>query len=178
VADLENDQLIPGKYKGNRWRRWKRRNRTVEEILFGIPQKLIQGEEKEMPTFKGKSESGAPIISAGWWKKGANITGVVMGVFDTAVGKCYNLALRNEISVPGEFLSPKQKGTVKGTDWSMGALKGFEMAIRSSGCGGLRVKDFVRITCVGFEDTNKGNPRVDFEIEVTRDPKAQSDIPF
>jgi hypothetical protein len=124
-----------------------------------------------MTTFKGRSENGAPIISAGFWKKGVSILGTVSGVFDTSAGKCYNLSLRDELSVPGEFLSPKQKGSVKGHEFSIGALKGFQMAVRACGCGDLQVKDFVKITCIGFEKTFKGNDRVDFEIEVTRDGK-------
>jgi len=91
-----------------------------------------------------------------------------MGVFETSAGTCYNLALKEEITVHGEHLSPKQKVTVKGTDFSLGALKGFQMAVRASGCGGLKVKDFVTIKCTGFERTSKGNDRVDFEIIVDR----------
>jgi hypothetical protein len=129
-----------------------------------------------MPTFKGKSENGAPIIGAGFWKKGTVMRAVITGIFPTAVGKCFNISTSEEISVPGDVLSPPQKGTVKGRDWSIGALKGFEMAVRSSGCGELQVKDFLKITCVGLEPTDKGNPRVDFELEVNRPDPAK--IPF
>lgn len=121
-----------------------------------------------MSTFKGKSENGAPIISAGFWKKGVTLTGVVKGVFPTQVGTCYNISLLDEITIPGDLLSPAQKGPVKGTEWSIGALKGFEMALRDAGCGELKVSDRVVILCTGKEKTKKGNDRVNFEIEVSR----------
>lgn len=121
-----------------------------------------------MPTFEGKTEAGAPIIGAKFWKKGVSIRGTVTGVFDTRVGKAYNLKLMDEISVPGPFLSPATKGVVKGLQWSVGALKGFEMAIRASGCGQLQVGDYVEISCTGSESTTKGNDRVDFAIKVDR----------
>lgn len=121
-----------------------------------------------MTTFKGRTENGSPIISAGYWKKGLVLSGTVKGVFSTSVGTAYNISLMDEISVPGDLLSPPQKGTVKGTEWSVGALKGFEMALRAAGCGELQVRDRVKIICTGSEKTTKGNDRVNFEIEVAR----------
>lgn len=119
-------------------------------------------------TFSGESQNGAPIISAGFWKKGTQLKGLITGVFETAVGTCYNVTLNDDLEVSGDLLSPPQKGKVKSTDWSIGALKGFEMAVRASGCGGLQVKDFITVTCTGLEPTDKGNPRVNFKIDVTR----------
>lgn len=121
-----------------------------------------------MPSFSGESTNGAPIIGAGYWKKGKQISGAITGVFPTQVGQCYNLSLMDEIEVEGEHLSPPQKGKVKGTEWSIGALKGLDMAIRASGCGGLQVRDLIILTCTGSEKTNKGNDRVNFKLQVTR----------
>ena len=129
-----------------------------------------------MPTFEGESKNGAPILSAGFWKKGTKIIGSVIGVFDTSAGKCYNLTCKDELTVKGSLLSPKQEGLVKGFDWSIGALKGFEMAIRASGAGTLEVKDLVTIECTGTEATGKGNDRVNFKIRVDRPFSRKSDF--
>jgi hypothetical protein len=121
-----------------------------------------------MTTFSGKSENGSPIIGAKYWKKGTKIAGIVKGSFETSVGRAYNVSLLDEITVPGEYLSPPSKGPQKGQEWSIGALKGFEMALRAAGCGDLQPRDRFVLVCTGTEKTNKGNDRVNFEIEVTR----------
>jgi len=122
-----------------------------------------------MQKFHGNTEdASAPIIGAGYWKKGTQIKGIVTGVFKTTVGPAYNLTLDREISVPGDVLSPEQKGTVTGTEFSVGALKGFEMALRAAGVSVLIVGDQITIKCTGSEDTGKGSPRVNFDVEVIR----------
>lgn len=125
--------------------------------------------------FDGRSENGAPIIGAAFWKKGVVLTGRVTGVFQTSVGECYNLTTMDEITVPGNVLSPKMKGPVKGTDWSIGALKGFEMAVKQAFKKAtkpedrkIQLGDQLTITCIGLEQTTKGNPRVDFHVRIRR----------
>ena len=121
-----------------------------------------------MPTFSGETRNGAPILGAGFWKKGTKLTGVVTNTFETANGVCYQLSLMDEITVPGQFLFPKQDGKVTSREFAVGSLKGFEMALRACGCGELQVKDLVKIECIGLSDSGKGSPRVDFKIDVTR----------
>lgn len=121
-----------------------------------------------MPTFSGETKNGAPIIGARYWKKGVTLTGVVLNSFDTANGKCYQLSLMDDITVNGDVLFPKQEGKVTGKEFAIGALKGFEMALRACGCGELLPKDLVKVTCIGLSDSGKGSPRVDFKIDVTR----------
>lgn len=121
-----------------------------------------------MPTFSGETKDGAPIIGARYWKKGVTLTGVVLNAFETANGKCYQLSLMDDIVVPGDFVFPKQKGNLKGKEFAVGALKGFEMAIRSSGASELKERDLVKIECIGETPSGKGSPRIDFKITVTR----------
>jgi len=123
-----------------------------------------------MPSFTGETKDGAPIIGAGYWKKGLSIAGVVLNSFDTKVGKAYTLSLMDPITIPGEFLSPAAKGKVTSTEFSVGALKGFEMALRAAGVPDslLLPKDLVKITCIGLTESGKGSPRVDFKIEYSQ----------
>lgn len=121
-----------------------------------------------MGTFSGETKDGAPILGAKFWKKGTKVTGTVTNAFNTANGRCYQLSLMDEITVPGAFLYPLQKGNITSREFAVGSLKGFEMALRASGAGELQEKDFVKIECIGLSDSGKGSPRVDFKVEVTR----------
>jgi hypothetical protein len=43
------------------------------------------------------------------------------------------------------------------------------MALQAAGLDSLQVEDAIYVECTGKTSTNKGSPRVDFEIEVTRE---------
>jgi hypothetical protein len=52
---------------------------------------------------------------------------------------------------------------------SIGNLTGFRMALQAAGLDSLQVNDAIYLECIGKTSTNKGSPRVDFEIEITRE---------
>lgn len=126
-----------------------------------------------MATYKGKTEdAGSPILGAAWWEKGKSITGRVMRSFKTVNGECYELRL----------LKPVEVGEEKSVDRvSVGALKGFMMALAAGGLDSLLRGDGVFIECTGVSKTDKGHDRVNFQIEVTRIPGGEitdEDVPF
>jgi len=121
-------------------------------------------------TYLGRTENAAgPILGAKFWKKGTVISGEVLRAFKTENGTCYTLQLDKEITANGEDVYPEQKGKITSKQFSVGSLKGFEMAIQSSGLSELRTHDKVEIRCTGTTPTDKGNPLVNFEISVQRE---------
>jgi hypothetical protein len=160
--------LLPGRYKGSRRRRWAK-PRTLEQI-FGIDH-LQKGEEK-MSHFGGNTEdAGAPILSAKYWKKGTQIIGTVLRSFKTDNGYCYVIKLNRTIKVNREHTSPVGKGIEELDRISVGALKGFGMALQAANLpnGVLLAGDKVQITCTGATPTTKGNDQINFDVQVDRD---------
>lgn len=113
-----------------------------------------------MATYKGKTEdAGSPILGATWWEKGKSITGRVVRSFQTENGECYEVKL----------LKPVEVKPVGKTDRvSVGALKGFMMALSAAGLEKLKADDALMLECTGVTDTDKGHPMVNFEVEVSR----------
>lgn len=116
-----------------------------------------------MGTFAGKTQdAGSEILGAKFWgKKGTKIDGaIVLRVFDTVNGPCYELKLASPITVNGEKLSKA----------SIGNMKGFTMALAAAGVPNseLRPGDVVTIESTGTTDTGKGSERVDFNVLVHR----------
>lgn len=112
-----------------------------------------------MAQYKGKTEDAAsPILGAPFWKKGVKVTGVVLREFQTTNGVAYELSLKEPVKVKGNL---ERKV-------SIGGMKGFHMALNAAGLEELLKGDRVIIECVGFTDTGKGNPRVDFNVGVDR----------
>jgi hypothetical protein len=122
-----------------------------------------------MATYRGRTEdAGAPILGARFWTEGKEIAGRVIRSFRTVNGLCWEIELTDSITVEGKDVSPEQEGKVEGTHFSVGALKGFGMALAAAGLTDLQHGDKVKIKCTSTTDTGKGNPRVDFEVEVDR----------
>ena len=112
-----------------------------------------------MGKYTGKTQdAGAPILGAKFWKAGITISGKVTRSFDTVNGPCHEIVLDKPITVDGE----KQRSA------SMGNMKGFGMALAAAGLESLQAGDSVVIKCLGSTKTGKGNPRIDFRIEVQR----------
>lgn len=113
-----------------------------------------------MAVHRGTTQDAAsPILGAKFWKKGTKIEGTVLRSFDTENGACFEIELRKPVTVDG-----KQEKKV-----SIGAMKGFTMALNASGLESLESRDRVIIECTGSTATDKGNPRVDFAVTVDRD---------
>jgi hypothetical protein len=109
--------------------------------------------------FKGRSEgAAAPFLDAKFWAPGTKVAGKVIRTFESENGRCYVLDLINGTKVNG----------AKTNQVSIGNLTGFRMALQAAGLDSLLVEGAVYIECTGKTSTNKGSPRVDFEIEVTR----------
>lgn len=114
-----------------------------------------------MATYKGKTEDGlGKMLGAGWWEKGKKILGKVLGSFETENGTCYQIMLAE----PVEFAGQKDVKLV-----AVGALKGFHAALSAAGLGSLLEGDKLLLECTGKSETTKGNPMVNFSLEVVRD---------
>ena len=125
-----------------------------------------------MVAYKGKTEDAAsPILGAAWWDKGKKIAGRVTRWFKTVNGVCYEIKLLTPVEVNGE-----KEETV-----SVGALKGFQMSLDAAGIVSLKRGDGLVLECTGKTKTDKGNPMVNFAIEVERLEGGEitdEDIPF
>jgi hypothetical protein len=111
-------------------------------------------------TFGGSTQDAQSLIlGAKHWKKGMQIKGSVTRNFETTNGICYEIVLEKPITLNGK--SEKKV--------SIGALKGFHMALNAAGLEELETGDKIAIECTGVTATDKGNPRVDFKVAVIRD---------
>jgi hypothetical protein len=120
--------------------------------------------EESMAMFKGRtSDAQCPILGATFWKKGIKIEGKVNRTFETANGTCFEISLKTPVKVNGAL--EKKVG--------LGGMKGLHMALNASGVENFEIGDAVIIECTGSTPTNKGNPRVDFNVAVNR-----PDVPF
>lgn len=112
-----------------------------------------------MPTYRGRTEDAeSPILGADFWQKGVKIVGEVLRSFLTANGTCYELHLGSPVLIDGE-------------SWdrvSVGAMAGFRMALAAARLNELRPSDKLYLECTGKTETKKGNPRVNFSLEVSR----------
>lgn len=111
--------------------------------------------------YHGKTEdAAAPFLGAKFWSKGESVLGVIERSFETENGTCFVLHSMKPIVVDGEE-------TLR---FSVGNMAGFKMALQASGLTGLRIGDKLWISCTGETPAVKeGNsPRVNFEVEVTR----------
>jgi len=112
-----------------------------------------------MAIHKGRTEDAeAPILGACWWVAGKKIVGRVVRSFETRNGECYQLQLPEKVAFLGEQVDRV----------SVGALKGFQMALAAAGLADLQVDDTVLIECTGKTETQKGNAMVNFYVEVNR----------
>jgi len=110
--------------------------------------------------FRGKSEdAAAPFLDAKFWTPGMSVAGKVIRIFESENGRCYVFDLREAVKVNGEMAEQV----------SIGNLTGFRMALQAARLDLLQVGDAACIECTGTTSTNKGSPRVDFAIEVTRE---------
>jgi hypothetical protein len=87
------------------------------------------------------------------------VTGKVIRTFESENGRCYVLDLIDGAKINGAIMDQV----------SIGNLTGFRMALQAAGLDSLLVEDSVYIECTGKTSTAKGSPRVNFEIEVTRE---------
>jgi len=133
-----------------------------------------------MTHFGGRTEeAGAPILGAKFWKKGAQIKGRVLRSFVTDNGLCYVIKLNKAQKINRRDTSPSAEITEELDRVSVGALKGFGMALQASGVpdGRLISGDQVQISCTGTSPSGKGNDQINFDVQVERGGRDE-DIPF
>lgn len=112
-----------------------------------------------MTQFRGRSDNVQGVfLGSDFWEEGIKIIGTVLGSFMTENGICYRVRLGKPVEVAG-----KKEALV-----SIGALKGFGMALQDAGLAGLQPKDKINLVCTGRKQTGKASPMVEFEIEVVR----------
>lgn len=122
-----------------------------------------------MRKFSGTTnEAGAPILSAKFWKEGVEIKGRCLRAYTTQAGECYELELNEPITVNGADVYPPSEGKIEGTHFSIGALKGFVMALNSAGLDRLERNDQITIRCDGSKKSGKGSDLVLFSVDVQR----------
>ena len=112
-----------------------------------------------MSQFRGRSDNVQGVfLGSEFWEEGTKIIGTVLGSFVTENGVCYRVGLGKPVKVAGS-----EEQLV-----SIGALKGFGMALQDAGLTGLQLKDKIVLVCTGRKQTGKASPLVEFEIEVHR----------
>lgn len=111
--------------------------------------------------FKGRTvDAEAPFLSAGFWKEGTEVRGVISKLFQTDNGPAVVLEMEEPVEVDGE-------------EWdrvSVGNMSGFKMALEAGKIPPLRLKDVLTLRCEGFKKSKKEgySDRVNFELTVDR----------
>ena len=112
-----------------------------------------------MGQYRGKTQDAeAPFLSADFWEPRKSISGKVIRVFDTENGPSAVIKLVKPVAVHDQLESIV----------TMGNMAGFRMSLHAAGLETLLTGDSVHIECTGKTNTDKGSPRVDFEVEVNR----------
>jgi len=98
------------------------------------------------------------FLKSDFWEPGVQITGTVRRKFQSANGQCYAVELDNPVNLNGE----------ETRDVALGNLTGLRMAVQAAGAEDLNVGDKFALECTDLQPTGKGNPRIDFKIEIDR----------
>ena len=99
------------------------------------------------------------FLGSDFWRPGVHIRGNVMRQFESANGPCYALELDSPVELNG----------ANTYEAALGNLTGLRMALQAAGIEDLRVGDRIYLECTELQPTSKGNPRIDFKIEIERD---------
>jgi hypothetical protein len=118
----------------------------------------------------GRTEDAeAPFLDAAFWKKGVRIVGFVDRSFQTQNGECYVVVLDEAVEIDGEL---EEKV-------SIGAMKGFQMALQAANYPKLHKGDLLVAECTGLTPPKKENhsPRVNFAVEITPGARREDPVP-
>jgi hypothetical protein len=108
---------------------------------------------------EGRTEDVANnFLGSEFWRPGVHIRGNVVRQFESANGPCYALELDSPVELNG----------VKTSEAALGNLTGLRMALQAAGVEDLQVGDRIYLECTELQPTSKGNPRIDFKIEIER----------
>jgi hypothetical protein len=78
--------------------------------------------------------------------------------FQSANGQCYGVELNDPVDLNGE----------ETREVALGNLTGLRMALQAAGAEDLEVGDKFTLECTNLQPTGKGNPRIDFTIQIDR----------
>lgn len=98
------------------------------------------------------------FLGSEFWGPGVKIHGTVLRKFESANGQCYALEVEPPVDLNGESTR----------EVALGNLTGLRMAIQAAGAEDLEIGDRIDLECTGLQPTSKGNPRIDFKIEIDR----------
>lgn len=143
-----------------------------EKHSANMPRPMTPSVQQKSGTFVGKTEdAGGPILGSKFWKIGSSIKGIVLNSFRTENGDCYVIKLESPMDIDRRLTSPAFERTDTLDKVSVGALKGFGMALQSCGIPSAKLLpgDAVTITCTGTSPTRKGNDQINFEVIVARE---------
>jgi hypothetical protein len=132
-------------------------------------------------SFSGRTENaGSAILGAPFWQPGVKVTGTFTRSWVSANGTCYEfMAPPNQPKVSAS-LDEKNRVVEKGSagsqvkeldKFSVGALKGFEMALQDLAVQGVvpTFRDLVEIECTGTQKNDGGkDDTILFAIKITR----------
>jgi hypothetical protein len=104
------------------------------------------------------------FLGSEFWQPGVSINGTVLRKFESANGQCYAL----EVNPPVELNGASTQ------EVALGNLTGLRMAIQAAGAEDLEVGDKITLECTGLQPTSKGNPRIDFKIQIDRNQSQQN----
>ncbi len=102
------------------------------------------------------------FLGSEFWQPGVRVTGTVLRKFESANGQCYALELDEPVDLNNE---PTH-------EVALGNLTGLRMAIQAAGAEDLQVGDKIVLECTNLQPTGKGNPRIDFKIQIERPDSA------
>ncbi len=98
------------------------------------------------------------FLGSDFWRPGVSISGTVLRKFESRNGQCYALELKEPVDINAE---PTR-------EVALGNLTGLRMAIQAAGAEDLEVGDKIDLECTDLQPTAKGNPRIDFRIQIER----------
>jgi hypothetical protein len=144
----------------------------AEKHSADTPRPMSPSVQQKSGTFVGRTQdAGGPILSAKFWREGVSIKGVVLNSFRTENGDCYVIDLDEPSEFDRRLTHPPLEKVETLKKVSVGALKGFGMALQSCGIPSAKLLpgDAVTITCTGTSPTRKGNDQINFEVIVARE---------
>ena len=108
---------------------------------------------------EGSSEDIANnFLGSEFWRPGVQISGIVRRKFDSANGPCYAVELVRAVDLNGQATR----------EVALGNLTGLRMAIQAAGVEDLEIDDKIVLKCTHLQPTGRGNPRIDFNLQIQR----------
>ena len=98
------------------------------------------------------------FLGSEFWRPAVAINATVVRKFESINGLCYALETDEPVDLHGDSTR----------EVALGNPTGLRMALQSAGVEDLEVGDKIALECTGLQPTFKGNPRIDFKIQIDR----------